>query len=65
MQQFFENRYVQLTILTLAIGTAIWAIFWLILFLLNIKGFPILLQMTVGYLGAGVLVAKYLAGRVA
>lgn len=65
MQQFFENRYVQLALLTLVIGTAFWALFWLVLFVLNIHDFPLMLQVAVGYLGAGIIVAKYLSNRIA
>jgi hypothetical protein len=61
---FFENRYVQLTLLTLGLGFLFWAVFWLILRAFGIHNFPIFLQLAVAFLGSGLLVAKYLAGRV-
>lgn len=62
--KFFSNRYVQLAMLTLGIGLLLWAIFWLLLRVLGLSDFPVMLQLAVAFLGAGLLVSKYLSGRV-
>ncbi len=64
MQQFFENRYVQLGLLTLGLGLLFWAIIWLILRALGLGDFPMALQVSVSFLGAGLLVYKFFAGRI-
>ncbi|HEX8389892.1 MAG TPA: hypothetical protein VF597_00535 [Candidatus Saccharimonadales bacterium] len=62
--QLFENRYVRLTLLTLAIGLLFWAIIWLVLTLVGINDFPTSIQLTLAFLGAGLLVYKFFAGRI-
>lgn len=62
--QFFQNRYVQLGLLTLGLGLLFWALFWLILAALGLQDFPVVLQATAAFLGAGVLVAKFFASRI-
>lgn len=60
----FNNRYVQLGVLTVLIGLVIWAIVWTVLFALGLSNFPVALQLALAFLGAGLLVAKFLAGRI-
>ena len=62
--EFLNNRYVQLALLTLGLGLLFWAIFWLVLLALGIRDFPIFLEFMASFLGAGVLVAKFFAGRI-
>lgn len=62
--QFLNNRYVQLGLLTLGLGLLFWAIFWLVLRSLGLGDFPLMLQLAVAFLGSGLIVAKFLAGRV-
>jgi hypothetical protein len=62
--QFLNNRYVQLGLLTLGLGLLFWAIFWLVLRSLGLSDFPLMLQLAVAFLGSGLIVAKFLAGRV-
>ena len=50
--------------LTLGLGLLFWAILWLIFFALGVKDFPVLLEVAVSFLGAGLLVAKFFASRV-
>lgn len=64
MQQFFSNRYTQLALLALGLGTLFFFVFWLVFSLIGIKDAPLGLLATASYLGAGVVVAKFLAGRV-
>lgn len=62
--EFLNNRYVQLGLLTLGLGLLFWAVFWLGLRALGINDFPVMLQLAVAFLGSGLIVAKFLAGRV-
>lgn len=62
--QFLNNRYAQLALLTVGLGLVFWAVFWLILLGLGVRGFPVMLQLAVAFLGSGIIVAKFLAGRV-
>ena len=62
--ELFNNRYVQLGLLTLGLGLLFWAVFWLVLGALGLRDFPVMLQVSVAFLGAGLLVYKFLAGRV-
>lgn len=62
--QIFENRYVQLALLTLGIGLVFWAIIWIVLGAVGLKDFPVGLQVAVSFLGAGLIVYKFLSGRV-
>jgi len=64
VMEFLNNRYVRLTLLTLGIGLLFWAILWLILMALNIRDFPVFLQLIAAFGGAGVIVYKFFAGRV-
>lgn len=64
MQQFFSNRYVQLAMLTLGLGTLFFLILWMIFVLIGFNDAPLGLLAVGSYLGAGALVAKFLAGRV-
>ena len=62
--ELFNNRYVQLGLLTLGLGLLFWAVFWLVLRALGLQDFPIMLQISVAFLGAGLLVYKFFASRV-
>ena len=62
--EFLNNRYVQLGLLTLGLGLLFWAIFWLILRALGLGDFPMMLQVSVAFLGAGLLVYKFFANRI-
>ena len=62
--EFLNNRYVQLALLTLGLGLLFWALFWVVLLALGIREFPVFLQVMAAFLGAGVLVAKFFAGRI-
>lgn len=62
--EYLNNRYVQLALLTLGVGLVFWAVFWLVLRSVGVTDFPVLLQMAVAFLGSGLIVAKFLAGRV-
>ena len=62
--EFLNNRYVQLGLLTLGLGLLFWAIFWLILRALGLSDFPTMLQVSVAFLGAGLLVYKFFANRI-
>lgn len=62
--EFLNNRYVQLALLTLGLGLLFWAVFWLALRALGVNDFPVMLQLAVAFLGSGLIVAKFLAGRV-
>jgi hypothetical protein len=64
MQQFFNNRYVQLAGLTIGIGILFFALIWLICMAIGLKDFPIALQLTVAFLASGVVVYKFFAGRI-
>lgn len=64
MHAFFSNRYVQLALLTLGLGTLFFLIIWLIFSLIGLNDAPMSLVAVASYLGAGVLVAKFFAGRI-
>lgn len=64
MQQFFSNRYVQLALLTLGLGTLFFIVIWLIFGLIGLNDAPLGLVAAAAYLGAGVLVAKFFASRI-
>lgn len=59
-----QNRYVQLAVLTLGLGLLFWIILWLVLMALNLRDFPVGLQLAIAFLGAGVLVAQVFARRI-
>ncbi len=64
MHQFFQNRYTQLALLTLGLGTLFFLILWLIFTLIGLNDAPLGLVAVASFLGSGVLVSKYLAGRI-
>ena len=65
MQQFLNNRYVRLTLLTLGIGLVFFLVIWLLTTLIpQLKGFPLFLQISLAFLASGVLVYKFLSQRV-
>lgn len=59
-----NNRITQLTLLTLGLGLLFWAIFWLVLRSIGLGDFPVFLQLSVAFLGAGLIVYKFFAGRI-
>ena len=61
---FLENRYVQLVALTLGLGLLFWAVFWLVLGALGLNDFPVGLQLLVAFLGAGLIVTKFISNRI-
>jgi hypothetical protein len=61
---FLDNRYTRLALLTLGLGLLLWAIFWFVLSALGIRGFPVTLQLIAAFLGAGLVVYRYLSQRV-
>lgn len=64
MQQFFSNRYVQLALLTIGLGSLFWLILWLIFTLIGINDAPTGIVAAASYLGSGALVAKVFADRI-
>ena len=64
MQSFFSNRYTQLALLTLGLGTLIFLVLWLIFSLIGLTDVPLGIVAVASYLGAGVLVARVFAGRI-
>jgi hypothetical protein len=64
MQSFFSNRYTQLTLLTLGLGTLLFLILWLIVTLIGFDDAPLGLMAVGSYLAASVFVAKIFAGRI-
>lgn len=62
--EFLNNRYVQLALLTFGLGLLFWAIIWIVLMAVGIRDFPVFLQVVASFLGAGVLVSKFFAGRI-
>lgn len=64
MQQLFSNRYVQLALLTLGLGTLFFLVIWLIFGLIGLNDAPLSLVALSAYLGSGVLVAKFFAARI-
>lgn len=64
MQSFFSNRYTQLALLTLGLGTLFFLILWLVLTLLGLRDTPVTLLAVASYLGASVLVTKLFANRI-
>lgn len=65
MQQFLNNRYVQLAGLTLGIGVLLWAVIWLFCTVTGLNDFPIGLQIMLAVLGAGLVVYKFFSQRIA
>lgn len=64
MQQFFNNRYVQLAGLTLGVGALFFASIWIVTTVLGMTDFPIGLEVLLAFLGAGAVVYKFLSRRV-
>jgi len=64
MQQFLSNRYTQLTLLTLGLGTLFFLILWLVFTLIGLHDAPLGLVAVACYLGSGALVAKFFADRI-
>lgn len=64
MQQFFNNRYVQITALTISLAIVFFLVLWLTFNLVGLGDFPIALELVLAVLGAGVLVYKFFASRI-
>lgn len=64
MQAFLSNRYVQLALLTLGLGSLFFLVIWLIFTLIGLNDAPMGLVAVGAYLGAGALVAKFFADRI-
>lgn len=65
MNEFLSNRYVRLGLLTLLLATLIYTIIFIVFSLIGLKDFPQFLRITISVLGAGLLVYKFFAGRIA
>lgn len=61
---FLDNRYTRLALLTVGLGLLLWALFWFVLMALGVQGFPVGLQIAAAFLGAGLLVYRFLSHRV-
>jgi hypothetical protein len=64
MQQFFNNKYVQLTGLTIGIGILFFALIWLVCMTVGLKDFPVALQFILAFLGSGAVVYKFFSQRI-
>lgn len=64
LQEIITSRWAKLTLLGLGLGTLLWVIFWLVLRAMGINDFPMLLQIAVAYLSAGLLITRYLSQRI-
>lgn len=64
MNEFLNNRYVQLSLLTALIALFIYALIWIILSLVGLDEFPQFLRITISVLGAGLLVYKFFEQRI-
>lgn len=65
MQQFFNNRYVRMAGLTLGLALMFYVIIWLVFSIVGLKDFPQGIQVMFALLAAGLVVYKFLAGRIA
>lgn len=63
MNEFFTNRYVRLSMLTIGIAVLIYMLLYLIFMLLELA-LPNALQIMVSVLAAGYLVYKYFSQRI-
>ncbi|HET8690350.1 MAG TPA: hypothetical protein VFL81_02850 [Candidatus Saccharimonadales bacterium] len=59
-----NNRYLQLSILTVGLAVVIYLLIWLVFSLIGLSDFPKGLQLAVAVLGAGLLVYKFFADRI-
>jgi len=64
MNEFLNNRYVQLSLLTIFIAALIYTLMWVIFSLIGLGDFPQFLRVTVSILGAGLFVYKFLEQRI-
>lgn len=63
--QWLNNRYVQLSLLTVFIAVLLYVIIWLIIDVaLGLHTFPPALIFTLSVLGSGLLVYKFFASRI-
>lgn len=59
-----NNRYLQLSALTVGLAAVIYLLLWLIFSLIGLGDFPKGLQLAVAVLGAGLLVYKLFSNRI-
>lgn len=59
------NRYVRLSLLTLLLAALIYTIIFIVFSLIGLGDFPQFLRITISVLGAGLLVYKFFAQRIA
>lgn len=64
MNQFMNNRYVQIVGLTLGLAVLIYLLLWVIFSLIGLSTFPVFLQLVVALGTAGVIVSKFFAFRI-
>ena len=64
MENFFNNRYVQLTMLGIGIAAFIYVFLWVLFTIIGIKDFPAFLHGSVAVLAAGYIVARYFSNRI-
>ncbi len=64
MQQFLNNRYVQLAGLTLGLAILFFLVIWVVSSVIGLKGFPLGLEVVVAVLGAGIIVYKFFSNRI-
>lgn len=65
MNEFLTNRYVRLGLLTLLLAALIYTIIFIVFAIIGLGDFPQLLRIAIAVLGAGLLVYKFFAGRIA
>lgn len=64
MQQFFNNRYVQLTGLTIGLSLVFFLLIWFVAQMIGLQDFPVMLEVMLSVLGAGILVYKVFSERI-
>lgn len=65
MHEFLTNRYVRLGLLTLLLAALIYTIIFIVFSLIGLGDFPQFLRIMISVLGAGLLVYKFFAQRIA
>jgi hypothetical protein len=64
MQQFFNNRYVQLAGLTLGLAVLFFLVILVVASAVGLRDFPVGLELVLAVLGAGIIVYKFFARRI-
>lgn len=65
MNDFFSNKYTRLAMLTLGLAVLFYLVIWMIMSIVGVDFLPPFLHFMISILGAGILVAKYFAFRIA